>query len=70
MRLPGFCPKNSHAFGLPMRRHSRKISSRMVDSMVWRSLRPLPCSTGRHARALSISETFSDTSSEARSPAP
>src|SRR5258706_1449123 len=34
------------------------------------SLRPLPCSTRSSIRALSISETFSDSTSEALSPAP
>ena len=68
--LTGFWPGNSQATGLPMRYHSRKISSSMGESMAWRSLRPLPCSTRSSIRPLSISETFSDSTSEALSPAP
>ena len=60
----------SQAQGLPMRHHSRRISSSMGESMAWRSLRPLPCSTRSTMRALSMSDTFSDTTSEALSPAP
>jgi integrase len=53
MGLTAFWPGNSQAQGLPMRHHSRWISSSNGDSIAWRSLRPLPCGAAC-ARWLSV----------------
>jgi hypothetical protein len=53
-----------------MRHQSRSSSNNRGDSMAWRSLRPLPCSTRIIMRFESTSQTFSATTSMARRPAP
>src|SRR5271168_101051 len=49
---------------------SRRSSSSTGDSIAYRSLRPLPCSTRNSMRSLSMSDTFSDATSDTRRPAP
>src|SRR5216683_3185534 len=72
----GLRPENSQPRGsnAPRRRpsthQSRSSSSSCGDSMAWRSLRPLPCSTRSSIRSESMSPTLSATTSETRRPAP
>src|SRR5215469_2432916 len=72
----GLRPGNSHPRGSntprcrPSRHQARNSSSSCGDSMAWRSLRPLPCSTRSSMRSESTSPTLSATTSETRSPAP
>ena len=68
--LTGFCPGNSQATGLPMRHHSRRISSSMGESMAWRSLRPLPCSTRNTVRTPSCQRPSATRLQDLLSPAP
>lgn len=49
---------------------SRKWSSNASDNIAYLSCPPLPCSTMSVMRLLSISLTFSETTSRTRSPAP
>src|SRR6266446_2205714 len=49
---------------------ARRRSSRYGDSITYRSLRPLPCSTRMTIRVLSMSSILSEMISEARNPAP
>jgi hypothetical protein len=56
--------------GRARRYQSRRRLSSTEDSMAWRSLRPLPCSTHNIMCWESISDTLSETTSETRSPAP
>ena len=54
----------------PSRHQARRSASSCGESMAWRSLRPLPCSTRSIIRVLSTSPTLSATTSETRRPAP
>src|SRR5215467_64584 len=63
-------PGNIHTGGRAMRHQSRNSSNSCGDSMAKRSLRPLPCSTRSIMRLESMSESYSATTSMARSPAP
>ena len=68
-------PKYTAAFataygGRPSRHQARSSLSSCGDSMAWRSLRPLPCSTRSSMRSESTSPALSATTSETRSPAP
>src|SRR5439155_18134851 len=62
--------QNSQPWGRPTLHQTRSRSRRCCDSITYRSLRPLPCSTRMTMRALSMSETLSEMISEARNPAP
>ena len=69
-RLQRMAARKQPAAGCAMRHQSRRRSSTQGDSIAYRSLRPLPCSMRISMRSLSMSDTFSDTTSEARRPAP
>ena len=58
------------ALGRAIRYQSRNSSSSTGESIAWRSLRPLPCSTRSIMRSESMSDTFRDTTSDTRRPAP
>ncbi len=61
---------NSHAGGRVVFHHSRSVVRSWGESSASRSRRPLPCCTRIRIRSLSISLTFSPTTSDARNPAP
>src|SRR2546428_789122 len=65
--LTGFWPGNSQPCGCAIRYQSRRSPSSCAESIAWRSLRPLPCSTRSIMRLESISDTFNATISEKRS---
>jgi hypothetical protein len=55
--VTGFWPGNSQPCGRATRYQSRRRPSSTGDSMAWRSLRPLPCSTRSIMRLESISDS-------------
>src|SRR5215471_1548642 len=69
MGWAGSWPGNSQPRGRATFHQARSRSSRLGESMTLRSLPPLPCSTRMIMRLLSMSETLSETTSAARSPA-
>src|SRR5450631_3374114 len=68
--LTGFIPGNSHPCGRAALYQARNSSSRCGDNITNRSLWPLPCSIRITMRSLSMSDTFSATTSDTRNPAP